>query len=213
MIEDDKKKICVHVNEAHELLGHAGGEDRIRCTIKALGMELKRGRMYKCEPCAIGKAKQKSIPRATDLSNESKATIAGGRMNLDLTSLKNPKNTDPNDKSKFILRNQMRLLHDEYSEMRFVRWHATKDDMVIPVCELFAECRSKGKIIQRLRMDGAGENQLLEKTLNSSDWKEYPDIEYTARNTPQQNGQAEVAIFAFANRCRSLMAAANVLSC
>lgn len=49
MIKDDKKKIHLHVNEAHEILGHAGGEDRNRCPTTALGMELKPGRMYKCE--------------------------------------------------------------------------------------------------------------------------------------------------------------------
>ena len=59
LIEDDKKKIRLHVNEAHELLGHAGGEDRIRCTTTALGMELKRGRMYKCEPVCNRKSKTK----------------------------------------------------------------------------------------------------------------------------------------------------------
>ena len=90
-------------------------------------------------------------------------------MYLDLTSLKTSKNIDPNDRTPFILRNQTRLLHDEYSEKRFVRWHATKNDMADPVCELFAKCRRKGKTIQILQMDGAGENQLLERTLNSSD--------------------------------------------
>ena len=89
----------------------------------------------------------------------------------------------------------MRLIHDEHTEMRFVRWHATKDGMVELVCEIFAEARANGRPIQKLRMDGAGENQLLEQTLNSSNWKEYPDIEYTVTNTPQQNGQAEIAIF------------------
>lgn len=49
------KIICVHANDAHSLLGHPGGEDIMRATTLALGCELKRGRMHKREPCAIGK--------------------------------------------------------------------------------------------------------------------------------------------------------------
>ena len=80
LVDGKKKKIRVYCNKAHELLGHAGGEDRIKYTTKALGMELKRGRMYKCEPCVVGKAKQKSIPHTTDLSNETKVILIDDRL-------------------------------------------------------------------------------------------------------------------------------------
>ena len=51
-----------------------------------------------------------------------------------------------------------------------------------------------GILIKKLRMDNAGENIALEKRLKSEAWKIPVEIEYTARDTPQQNSLAEVAL-------------------
>ena len=63
--------------------------------------------MRKCKSCAIGKARQKSVPGYSDLSNETKAARPCESMFLDMSSLKNPKNKDPNNKTSFISRSQM----------------------------------------------------------------------------------------------------------
>ena len=139
--------------------------------------------MHKCEYCAIGKAKQKNVPKYSEHQSRV-ADCACGRMFLDMSSLKNPKNKDPNDKTTFIANPQMRLLHDEYSECRFTRWFSSKNSMVEPTCELFSIWLNKGMEVKNLRMDGSGENFLLEQRLKSEAWKLYPEIEYTARNTP-----------------------------
>ena len=47
--------------------------------------------MYKCEPCAMGKGKQKISPRATDLLNEIKATISGSILFSTLPLSRNPR--------------------------------------------------------------------------------------------------------------------------
>ena len=56
-----------------------------------------------------------------------------------------------------------------------------------------------GILIKKLRMDNAGENIAFEKRLKSESWKNQVEIEYRARDTPQQNSLAEVVSYALAN--------------
>ena len=67
-----------------------------------------------------------------------------------------------------------------------------------------------GIVIKKLRMDNAGENIALEKRLKSESWKNPVEVEYTARDTPQQNSVAEVAFYALANKARAAMHQANL---
>ena len=115
-----EKEVQLHKDEAHRFLGHPGGEERTRATALALSFTLKRGKMHKCESCAIGKVKQKSVPRYSDLPNETKATKPCERTFLYMSLLKNPKNKDPNDKTPFISRSQMRLIHDGFLEVNLL---------------------------------------------------------------------------------------------
>ena len=64
--------------------------------------------------------------------------------------------------------------------------------------------------IKKLRMDNAGENIALEKRLKSEPWKNPVEIEYTARDTPQQNSLAKVAFCALANKAQVAMHHANL---
>jgi hypothetical protein len=59
-------------------------------------------------------------------------------------------------------------------------------------------------------MDNAGENKLLQQRAESNDWKLNIQYEYTARDTPQQNHLAELALATMANKGRACMTAANV---
>ena len=67
-----------------------------------------------------------------------------------------------------------------------------------------------GILIKKLRMDNAGENIALEKRLKSESWKNPVEIEYTARDTPQQNSLAEAVFYALANKARPAMHHANL---
>jgi hypothetical protein len=64
--------------------------------------------------------------------------------------------------------------------------------------------------VKYIRMDNAGENKLLQKRAESKDWKLNITYEYTARDTPQQNHLAELALATMANKGRACMTAANV---
>ncbi len=81
-----KKILKVNIKWAHDCLGHLSKD--VTCKIAAqLGMELSRIAFKTCEACAIGKAKQRNIPKEA-LSK--KATIFNGRLGHDLSKIKAP---------------------------------------------------------------------------------------------------------------------------
>jgi hypothetical protein len=82
--------------------------------------------------------------------------------------------------------------------------------MVEQTCEEFYKSKQMGKEVQFLRMDNAGENRKLAQRLQSTDWKLCPTIEYTARETPQHNHKAEVAIATIVKQGRAMMIEANL---
>jgi hypothetical protein len=59
-------------------------------------------------------------------------------------------------------------------------------------------------------MDMAGENKKLEEKMISDQWKIKMKVEYTARDTPQENAPVEVGFATIGGRARAMMAAANV---
>ena len=102
------------------------------------------------------------------------------------------------------------MIVDEKTRLKISRFYAKKNDIVQPLCELFHAWKDCGRAVKWMRMDNAGENQLLERTANGKDWKLNITPEYTARNTPQQNSVVEVGLATVAMRARAVMAAANV---
>ena len=67
--------------------------------------------------------------------------------------------------------------------------------MVEPTNELLHCWGQAGKIISKLQMDNAGENKKLVMQLQSAPWKNPVAVEYTARDTPQQNSPVKVAFY------------------
>ena len=55
----------------------------------------------------------------------------------------------------------------------------------------FMKEKQQGLTIKYLRMDNAGENKLLEAYANKVESRLDITVEYTARDTPQQNSPAE----------------------
>jgi len=62
-----------------------------------------------------------------------------------------------------------------------------------------------GRAVEKIRLDNAEENKLLQKCSKCADWKLGIDYEFTARDTPQQNSLSEVAFATLANRGRAMM--------
>jgi hypothetical protein len=82
--------------------------------------------------------------------------------------------------------------------------------MVELICELIKQLKDKNFEIKFLRMDNAGENQLLEARCKSKDWQFGIEFEYTARATPQHNHMAELGFATLVNKGRALMVKANI---
>jgi hypothetical protein len=109
------KPITMPIMKAHDLLGH-GDQEKTKATAIALGWTICRGGWCRCAHCAKAKAKRKIIPKNTD---HDKAAKPGGRIFTDITSVRKPKK-EP--KTLFVSKPHMRILVDEATGTRFVRW-------------------------------------------------------------------------------------------
>jgi hypothetical protein len=149
------------INQAHKRLGHSH-EDATRSTAIVLGIKVKRGVVKPCRACTVAKAKQKSLNK---VSEHKKYDTPGERMFLDLASFKPPK------KGMVIPKPNWRLMVDECTNFKITHFFKKKDEMVEPTCELITQLQDTNLQITFLRMDNAGENQLLEARCKSKDWK------------------------------------------
>jgi hypothetical protein len=77
---------------------------------------------------------------------------------------------------------------DESTNLKIYHFHAKKDGMVEPTCELIKKLKNMEIEIKILRMDNAGENKLLQQRCESKYWQFEINYEYTGGDTPQHNG-------------------------
>ena len=176
-------------------------ENTTRQIAKEMGWTITRGSMIACSSCAIGKAQQKNIKTKEPKEKSGKVH---GRVYLDQSRLVSAMaECQPR-------RPYWRLIVDEKTGYKISNFYETKNGMVKPTCELFQKWKMETKPVELLRMDKAGENIKLVKTLNNNQWKLYPTIEWTARDTPQQNHLVKVGFATLYGRGRAMMIEANV---
>jgi len=65
-------------------------------------------------------------------------------------------------------------------------------------------------MVSYLRMDNAGENNLLEARCKSSDWQFNITFEYTTKDNPQHNHMADLGFTALSNKGCAQLIWANV---
>ena len=162
----------ISVNKAHELYGHLH-EQATRKTAEYLGHRLKREKMKVCEPCALGKARQKNVPK---VSIREQSAHPGQLIYLDIATIKGRKNgPKPN------ARRHWRMMVDDRTGLSISKFYSTKNEMVQPTCVLWNKWRGQyGITVKRVRVDNAGENRSLEKAANGDSWKMNIDFGYTA---------------------------------
>lgn len=197
--------ISMDYKAAHGKLGHLG-EDATKAAAKHLGWTV-TGQVEKCESCEVAKAKQKSVPQETTAKPLS---LDERRVHLDIAPLK-PRPA-PEGKPAYVVGKPFwRVIVDAKTQMKWSDFYATKRGMVEPTCVLFKEWKTIGKPVTHLRMDNAGENLALMERCKSAAWQlDIKEFELTARDTPQQNSLAEVAIATLYNRGRALIHAAFI---
>ena len=193
----DVKKMTIQ--QAHEWLGHIG-EDAVRKIVKAMNWIILPGQLSPCEACAVGKARQRHLPK----DPEKPMDDGKFRIYLDMATVKKLENIST------IYKPNLRIMVVEKGQLKFLQFFESRNAMVEPTCEQLSRWKQAGHPVQVIRLDNAGENKLLQKHCDSADWKLGIEFEYTARATPQQNSLAEVGIATLANHVRAMMHHAHV---
>ena len=162
-----------------------------------------KGELETCEHCAIGKAKQKAVPKfATN-----RAQVFGERIFFDLSWIKG---------TSLGGSNYWLLAVDECTKFCWSRFIKKKSDLKTEMLKILDDieniCLIKQVDIKNvfLRCDNAGENKSLRDELI----KDKPKIkfEFTSPKTPQQNGVVERAFGTLKGRVRSMMDFAGMQS-
>ena len=172
MSGEDKMK-SQDINEAHDIYGHIG-EAALRATFKALKIEL-TGTLRSCDGCSKAKAKAKAVSKVSTVQ----AVLPGERIFVD---------TSGPYKKSIVGSNYWILVVDQFSGKSWSFFVKKKNLLSKIVDELLIKLFAAKYVIKYLRCDNAGENL---ENLSSVCTKHGIQIEYTAPNTPQQNGVVE----------------------
>ena len=170
---DEKCLVTTDVNLLHKRLGHVC-EETTRAYAKANNIVL-FGKFEKCVDCGLAKARQKNLARVAN----NKATRKGERIFLDVSSVRH----ESIGGSRFWV-----LLVDEFTKYKWSKFLKRKSDLKDKVLPTLQEINNDFKI-SHIRCDNAGENKELEKACRVAGMSF--TFEYTAPNTPQQNGVVE----------------------
>ena len=180
---------AININRYHELLGHVGIE-ALKNTANKMDLKL-TGKFIKCEDCALSKVRQKNLNK--DLVP--RATKKGERFFMDISSIK----YESLGKAKFWL-----LLIDDATDYCFSFFMKQKSDLSKTVRDLVSNLKAQQDIkVGIIHCDNASENKKLE-TDSKKDGLGLI-FEYTAPNTPQQNGRVERKFATLYGRVRSML--------
>ena len=152
------------IAKAHGLLGHVN-KDSVRETARHLQWTIVRGKLKPCKHCAKSKAKQKNICKE---SKSQKAEVQCGRVYLDLSKV-----TVSRDDGTDVNLNQKRWksIVDERTGKKWCGFTATNKEIVERTCEWLNKMKTRGIVVEIIRLDPTGKNLKLEKRVASVDWQ------------------------------------------
>ena len=148
-----------------------------------------------CQDCKISKAKQKKVGKM----DHDRSDRPGERLCIDTSSMK----TSKKNKRFWV------LVEDQATCMKWCYFVRNKDDQVRHIIGLIKDINGlRNRKVRYIRCDNAGENKTLEYECR----KEGLGItfEYTARNTPQQNGQVERSFATLYGKVRAMLSATGM---
>ena len=178
------------INEVHDICGHIG-EAALRDTFKSLPIDL-TGTMRPCDGCAKAKAKAKSVSKVSSL----KALLPGERLFVD---------TSGPYKRSIIGSTYWILVVDQFSGKSWSFFVKKKSFIGKIMDNLLAKLIGAKYVVKFLRCDNAGEN--LENLMSVCN-KHGIQMEYTAPNTPMQNGTVERKFVTIRDRsCAAMISA------
>ncbi len=163
----------MNIEWAHDCLGHLSKD--VTCKIVAqLGMELSRTKFQTCETCAIGKAKQRNIPKE---ALREKTTIFNGRVDHNLSKIKALEGMEVT-----INKSNWHIMVDKSTGFKRSAFFETKAGIIEYMCQSIHSKALQEHPIQVLCQDNARENVELVKIAKGKDWKLEFQIKYTAKN-------------------------------
>ena len=178
----------VDINTYHKELGHPC-EAVTKATAKLKNIKL-TGEFKPCEDCAVGKSKQKMVSKAP----KPKSKIKGEKLLIDISS---PKTKSIGGKKHWL------LIMDDCTEMTWSKFLKEKSDLTDTMIEFILELKNKEDVeVKIIRCDNSGENNAFEKECKRRGLG--ITFEYTAPDTPQQNGRVERKFATLYARVRSM---------
>ena len=184
--------VTVQYEDAHNLLGHPG-RNKLIGTSERLKWTLAKQLTADCSDCLVGKAKRMKLNKESH--NQSK--VPGERLMIDISSVKTQ---NSNRIGKYWL-----LVVDEATSMKWSFFLKSKDAQVPLLTGFIKNLQEQGKNVKYIRCDNAGENVSLQQSLDNDGMN--IKFEFTARETPQQNGKVERAFATLYGRMRAMMTA------
>ena len=191
--EELQRGTTLSIMDLHERLGHVS-INTTKKTAKEFEWNL-TGETLVCESCAMAKARQANISK----DNKQSTKRPGEKLYMDISKVQ----TESIGGRKFWL-----LLVDEFTKFKKSIFLKQKSETKDAVMKYLGFLKARGVRIETIRCDNAWENKKLEEALNKDGWG--IKFEYTAPNTPQQNGIVERAFASLYSRARSMMIGAGL---
>jgi hypothetical protein len=180
----------IDIMKFHDMLGHVS-ESTTKKTAEYYGVKL-IGSFEVCSDCAKAKARQKNIPKGNDTVH---ATSNGERLFIDISSIK----TTSFGGAKFWL-----LVVDDKTDYSWSYFLKRKSETKDKICALVMELKNKnGFNVLFIRCDNAGENKVTRDELKRI--APALQFEFTAPDTPQQNGCVERKFATLYGRVRAML--------
>ena len=183
-------KTQLKYEDIHGKLGHPN-EQVVKQTVKHYGISIMEP-THNCIYCAAGKHKKTPIPK---FSNQ-KATAIGERVYIDISYT---------DMESYGGNRYWLLIVDSYTDYIwsfFLRRKSETSETIIGWATSLE--KEKNITIKNIRCDNAGENVMLGQMLKSHETLNI-NVEFTAPNTPQQNGKVERKFQTLYGKIRSML--------
>jgi hypothetical protein len=179
------------INKYHQILGHVN-ERYLRQTAAYHGIRL-TGFLKECVDCALAKMHANPISKET---NE-RCKTPGERIYVDISHFPQPSIA----RSKYWL-----LILDDASDMIFSIFLKQKSESPEHILAFINKMKDRGTPVKTIRLDNAGENVNLQNQTTHLNIQ----YEFTAPNTPQQNGRVERKFAVLYECVRSLLNTAKL---
>jgi hypothetical protein len=155
-----KSAIKMNFERVHAILGHSN-EDTTQKTAAALNMQITRGSLKMCKPCAVAKARQMNV---NNKSKGSKAEKFNGHVYHDIAIV----NKSNNDK-KLGRKSVWHVIAEERVNFKTSKFFLSKSKMPKYMCEYMKSEKVQGHPIAIIRQDNAGKNKNLVTLAYSKD--------------------------------------------